>query len=210
MLAAGRPLIAWCVAAFAAAPSVGAAVVAAPPGFEDELESVVGAAAGGGLAIEVVTGGATRAESVGRGLSRIDAELVAVHDAARPLVRPSLIESLISRLRSDRGADGVIAAEPVTDTIKRATEDGEAVASTEAREGLWRAQTPQLFRVASLRAVHAGGPAAVAGATDDASLVERAGGRVLIESAPPENLKVTTAGDLRFAESLLRESGDRR
>ena len=208
MLAAGRPLIAWCVAAFAAAPSVGALVVAAPSGFEDELESVV-VASGGGLAIEVVTGGRSRAESVEQALARAQSELVAVHDAARPLLQPSLIESLIARLRADRDADGVIAAAPVTDTIKRATGDGAAVASTEAREGLWRAQTPQVFRAESLRAAHAGAPAADTGVTDDASLLERIGGRVLIEPGPPENLKVTTAADLRLAELLLGAAADR-
>jgi 2-C-methyl-D-erythritol 4-phosphate cytidylyltransferase len=202
VLAAGRPLIAWSVEAFAAAASVGAAVVAAPPGFEAEIASAARAAAGDRLAIAVVTGGDTRAESVARALADADAELLAVHDAARPLVTPELIEAMISRLRGDPGADGVIAAQAVTDTIKRAAEDG-AVAATEPREGLWRAQTPQLFRAGPLRAAHAGDPAAAA--TDDSMLVELAGGRVLIEPAPPENLKVTTPADLRFAESLLRE-----
>ena len=203
VLAAGRPLIAWSVEAFATAPSVGAAVVAAPPGFEAEIESATRAAAGERLAIAVVTGGDSRAESVARALAAVDAELLAVHDAARPLVTPELIEAMIARLRGEPGADGVIAAQAVTDTIKRAAGDG-AVAATEPREGLWRAQTPQLFRAELLRAAHArAGDAATA--TDDSMLVELAGGRVLIEPAPPENLKVTTPADLRFAESLLAE-----
>ena len=207
VLAAGRPLIAWSIEAFAAAASVGAAVVAAPPGFEADIESATRAAAGERLAIAVVTGGDSRAESVARALAAVDAELLAVHDAARPLVTPELIEAMIARLRGEPGADGVIAAQAVTDTIKRAAGDG-AVGATEPREGLWRAQTPQLFRAELLRAAHArAGDAATATATatDDSMLVELAGGRVLIEPAPPENLKVTTPADLRFAESLLRE-----
>jgi len=203
VLAAGRPLIAWSIEAFAAAASVGAAVVAAPPGFEAEIESATRAAAGERLAIAVVTGGDSRAESVARALAAVDAELLAVHDAARPLVTPELIEAMIARLRGEPGADGVIAAQAVTDTIKRAAGDG-AVGATEPREGLWRAQTPQLFRAEPLRAAHARASDA-ATATDDSMLVELAGGRVLIEPAPPENLKVTTPADLRFAESLLAE-----
>lgn len=204
MIAAGRPLVAWSIEAFAAAPSVGAAVVAAPAGFEAEVEAVSTEAAGGRLTIAVVTGGANRAESVARMLDRDGAELLAVHDAARPLVTPELIEAMIARLEGEPAAAGVIAAEPVTDTIKRAGE-GQAIAGTEPREGLWRAQTPQLFRAGKLRAAHRGDPLTAAAATDDSMLVELAGGRVLIEPGPSQNLKVTTPADLRLAESLLGE-----
>jgi 2-C-methyl-D-erythritol 4-phosphate cytidylyltransferase len=199
--AAGRPLLAWSIDAFAAARGVGAIVIAAPPGHEAEVRELVLAAAEDRLAIEVVSGGETRTASVAAALGQVEAELVAVHDAARPLLEPALIESMLARLAAEPGAAGVIAAQPVTDTIKRAGADG-AISATEPRTGLWRAQTPQLFRAAALRAAHAG---EIAGATDDATLIERAGGRVLVEPGPPENLKVTTPADLRFAELLLAE-----
>jgi 2-C-methyl-D-erythritol 4-phosphate cytidylyltransferase len=203
VVAADRPLIAWCVEAFAAAASVRAAVIAAPAGYEGALEGAA-AAAGGALPITVVTGASSRGESVGIGLERVETDLVAVHDAARPLVTPELIEALIARLGSSAGADGVIAAAPVTDTIKRVA-DSATVQATEDREHLWAAQTPQLFRARRLRDAHAASSGALAEATDDAVLVERQGGTVLVEPAPAENLKVTTGADLRLAELLLAE-----
>jgi 2-C-methyl-D-erythritol 4-phosphate cytidylyltransferase len=187
------------------------AVIAAPPGHERQLEEAAGAASD--LALEVVAGGATRAESVGAALARADSELIVVHDAARPLVTPELIEAALAKLADRPDADAVIAAAPLTDTVKRAREPrpakgefergGPTVAKTESREHLWAAQTPQAFRTAALREAHAADPQRVAAATDDAMLIEKAGGKVLIEPAPAENMKVTTPGDLRIAELLL-------
>ena len=188
--------------AFAAARSVGRAVVAAPPGHEAEIAAAVR----GPLEVEVVSGGASRSESVAAALARSRTELVAVHDAARPLVEPDLIDALVARLGSSRDVAGVIAATPVTDTVKRAGPGPEhAIRGTEDREGLWAAQTPQVFYAAALSAAHESDPRRLETATDDAMLVEAAGGRVLIEPAPARNLKVTTAADLRLAEILLRE-----
>ncbi len=183
-------------------------VVACPPGHVHEL---------GGHDLGVVEGGATRSQSVANALEAVGTELVAIHDAARPLVTPGLVEGVVATLASDEEADGAIAATPVTDTIKRAAPAGKLkdlgvdrapnpsieVERTIDREGLWAAQTPQVFRVEALRAALAGDPGAVAAATDEAMLVEAAGGRVLIHPAPPENLKVTTPLDLRVAELLL-------
>ena len=188
-------------------------MVAAPDGYEDEIEAA-GHHHAAELPIAVGGGGATRAESVGLALAHVRSDLVAVHDAARPLIDAGLIERLVQRLESRPDADGVIAAAPLTDTIKRAREPrpargefprgGPTVARTESRDHLWAAQTPQVFRTEALRNAHAGDRQRVAAATDDAMLVERAGGKVLIEPAPVENLKVTTPADLRFAETLLR------
>lgn len=207
---AGRPLIAWCLDAFAAAGSIDRAVIAAPPGHEQEF----GHLAAGDLGLEVVAGGETRSESVARALENAgDGELVAIHDAARPLVSPELIEATVARLAGRPDASGVIAAAPLTDTIKRAREPrpakgdfprgGPTVAETESRDHLWAAQTPQVFRVEALRQALAADPEHVAAATDEAMLVEKAGGKVLIEPAPASNLKVTTPEDLRLAELLL-------
>ncbi len=206
---AGRPMIEWSVEAFRAASSVGPLVVAAPPEQDPGL---------GGDDLTVVDGGAARAESVANALEAVETELVAIHDAARPLVMPELIEGVIASLAADPGAAGAIAATPVTDTIKQVSpgsmkdsapsglhNPSTGVETTLDRSRLWAAQTPQVFRVEALRAALAGGPDLVAAATDEAMLVEAAGGRVLIHPSPPENLKVTTPLDLRLAELLLAE-----
>jgi 2-C-methyl-D-erythritol 4-phosphate cytidylyltransferase len=200
-------MLAWSVAAFAAAPEIGLIVVAAPPGFESDVEHIAGEAtlaeAAGGMPthVIVISGGAERGDSVGLGLAEVpaSAEVVAVHDAARPLVTPALVASLVGRLRGDPDAAGVIAAVPVSDTIKQ-VEEGRIV-GTPARAGLWAAQTPQVFRAGPLRHAHDVGGAATA--TDDAVLIENQGGVVLVEEAVGPNLKVTTPADLAVAELLL-------
>jgi len=180
-------------------------VVAVPPGSEDELgDGVVG-----------VAGGEHRSRSVAAALEKVDTELVAVHDAARPLVTPELIDELVAKLASRPDAAGVIAAAPLTDTVKRAREPrppkgeivrgGPTVAQTVSRDHLWAAQTPQVFRTQVLREALDADPQRIAAATDEAMLVEKAGGKVLIHPAPAENLKVTTDLDLRVAELLLNQ-----
>ena len=212
---AGRPMVEWSIAACRAAELVRSIVVACPPGHVHDL-------AGGDVG--VVDGGATRAESVSNALAAVGTELVAIHDAARPLVTPELIDGVVATLVEDPQADGAIAATPVADTIKRATapehqgrnafsmdNDEKAlrpvveVGGTVDRAELWAAQTPQVFRVDALRAAMAADPERVAAATDEAMLVEATGGRVLIHPAPVDNLKVTTPVDLRLAELLLSE-----
>lgn len=211
---AGRPMVEWSLAALRAAAGVRSIVVACPPGHVHEL-------AGGGLG--VVEGGATRARSVANALAAVGTELVAIHDAARPLVTPELVEGVVATLAADPEADGAIAAAPVADTVKRArpadrvsTFDAHGVMksplvvdATLDRGELWAAQTPQVFRVEALRRALAADPARVEAATDEAMLVEAAGGRVLIHPAPGGNLKVTVPADLRLAALLLEgQAGD--
>ena len=206
---AGRTLVEWSIAAFRAVPAVRSIVVACPPGHVHDM-------AGGDLA--VVDGGATRAESVSNALEAVGTELVAIHDAARPLVTPGLIEDVVATLVADPEAAGAIAAGPVTDTIKRVgnplrcsfpTDNEEkeqrSVELTLDRGRLWAAQTPQVFRTAALREALAADSDAVESATDEAMIVEAAGGRVLIHPSSAENLKVTTPLDLKLAELLLSE-----
>jgi 2-C-methyl-D-erythritol 4-phosphate cytidylyltransferase len=205
----GQPMIEWSIAAFRASPSVGPIVVACPPGHRHEFA---------GDYLTTVDGGATRAQSVANALAAVDTDLVAIHDAARPLVTAALIEEVIAALEADFEAAGAIAAAPVTDTIKRVGEGmrppfaisemakgGLAVEETLDRGRLWRAQTPQVFRVVDLREALGAEPEGLAEATDEASLVEAAGGRVLIHPSSPENLKVTAPLDLRLAELLLAD-----
>lgn len=150
-------------------------------------------------------GGSVRSESVRNALAAAgEAEIVLVHDAARPLLQPELVERTIAAVRAP-GIDAAIAAIPVTDTIKQAQEqeDRTLVHETLRRDGLWAVQTPQAFRREALaRALDV--PAEVlAEATDDAWLVERCGGSVALVASSPENLKITTPLDLELAALLL-------
>jgi 2-C-methyl-D-erythritol 4-phosphate cytidylyltransferase len=206
-------MLAWSLAALAQAESVGEIVVAAPPDGEGEVAALVESLGAGSA--RVVAGGATRGESVAHAVERIgDSELVVVHDAARPLLVAADVDSLVEELLDRPDADGVIAAAPLTDTVKRAREPrpakgefprgGPTVAKTESRDHLWRAQTPQVFRGAVLhRAISEAGPQRLREATDEAFLVEKAGGKVLLREVSGPNLKVTTPDDLVLAELLL-------
>jgi len=196
---AGRAMIAWSVEALGRCGRLAALVILAPPGHEDEVRR----AAAGDLPMTVVPGGESRADSVRLGLAVVpeDVGRVLVHDAARPLISAGLVGRVLDAVD---GADGAIAAAPVVDTLKRAGEDA-LIASTVPREGLWGAQTPQAFRAAVLRravrsATNAG---TLAYATDCASLVEAAGGRVRMVDPGAPNLKVTTPADHALAEAIL-------
>ena len=134
-------------------------------------------------------------------LAAPEATVAVVHDAARPLVTRELVEACVAALQG--GFDGAIAAAPVMDTVKEAA-DGGRVVRTLDRSRLWAIQTPQVFVADALRRALDAGEGALAAATDDASLVEAAGGSVRVVEAPPENIKVTREVDLRLAESLLR------
>lgn len=144
-----------------------------------------------------VPGGATRSASVRAGLAAVpvDAAIVVVHDAARPLASDLVFATVIQAVRD--GADAAVPGIPVNDTIRHV--DGGVV----DRSVLVAVQTPQAFRADRLRAAHADG----AEATDDASLVEAAGGTVVIVPGDPHNLKITDRGDLRVAAALLAEDG---
>ena len=196
---AGRPMLAWSVAALERSGRIDALVVVAPPGREDE----VGAAVSTAVPLTVVPGGDSRADSVRLGLAAAPAGAgtVLVHDAARPLLSPELVGAVLD---AAEGADGAIAAAPVVDTLKRAGEGG-VIDATLPRQGLWGAQTPQAFAAAVLRGAveRAATEGALGAATDCASMVEAAGGRVrLVESGGP-NLKVTTPADRALAEAVL-------
>jgi 2-C-methyl-D-erythritol 4-phosphate cytidylyltransferase len=193
---AGRPLLDWSLDAFRAAAEIGEIIIAAPPGREEEIT---------GQDVLVVAGGDSRSDSVAKALESAGGEIVVVHDAARPLVTPGLIDAVVDELAAEDDAAAVIAASPVSDTIKEASDEGR-VERTLDRSGLWAVQTPQAFRADALRDALSD-RASLADATDDAMLVERRGGTVLIHSSPPENLKVTTPFDLRVAELLLRARG---
>ena len=200
---AGRPMLAHSLEALAAAKAVDRIVIAVPSGTPDTP-----ALPADRFEVEVVAvdGGGSRSDSVRRALAAAGpGDPVLVHDAARPLVTAALAEAVTAALEADPQADAAIAAAPVTDTIKRAGRDGGAVAETLDRGELWAVQTPQVFRRAALERALDVDSETLAAATDDASLIERSGGRVIVVPAPAGNLKVTTPFDLRIAELLLAE-----
>jgi len=151
------------------------------------------------LGVEVVMGGAERYQSVKNALERVRPEikLIAIHDAARPCLTRTLLNQVIEA--ADRSGAAILAS-PIRGTVKRADKKLN-VQETVSREGLWQAQTPQVFRAEVLKHAYArlsGEP------TDDAQVVEQSGHPVLIVEAPETNWKITTKEDLRTAESLLR------
>jgi 2-C-methyl-D-erythritol 4-phosphate cytidylyltransferase len=147
--------------------------------------------------VVAVAGGETRADSVRAALAAVpaDADIVVVHDAARPLASPLLFAAVIAAVRA--GADAAVPALAVTDTVKRV--DGDRVIETVPREGLVVVQTPQAFRSGALRRAHADGT----DASDDAMLVERSGGVVKIVAGEARNLKITVPDDLEVAAGMI-------
>jgi 2-C-methyl-D-erythritol 4-phosphate cytidylyltransferase len=195
-LLGGRPVLQWAVAA---CRTCSAGVVLVVPDASDAPDPHG--------ADVVVTGGATRADSVRRGLAAVpaDATVVVVHDAARPLASPDLFAAVIAAV-TDGGADGAVPGVPPSDTIKAVDESGR-VTDTLDRATLVAVQTPQAFGADVLRRAHDGAlPAEPSvAATDDAMLVEALGGTVQVVPGDPGNLKITDPGDLQVAERLLAE-----
>jgi 2-C-methyl-D-erythritol 4-phosphate cytidylyltransferase len=197
---AGRPLLQWSVDVLREVVGIERIVIALPLGSPAPA-GVIGL---DGRTI-AVAGGAVRSESVRLALAAVgsgsDQDLVLIHDAARPLLTAALAQATITALEEDETIDGAIAAVPMTDTVKRVAHG--VVSETLDRSQLWAVQTPQVFRRAALERALDVSEEVLAQATDDAWLIERAGGRVGVVKASSENLKVTTPLDLRMAEMLL-------
>lgn len=193
----GRPLLAESLARLDACDRVDRIVVAAPPGWEEPAILVVEELVASKV-VACVTGGATRAESVRAALAEVDetAAVVLVHDAARPLVTDEIVERLLAPLAE--GFAGAVPCLALSDTVKR-VEQG-VVLETLDRCGLVTVQTPQAFDAAALQRAYAGD---LTGATDCASLVESAGGRVRAVEGDVRLLKITTRADLDLVESWL-------
>ena len=148
-------------------------------------------------AVRTTVGGATRSDSVRAGLAQIpsDADVIVVHDAARPLASRRLFASVIEAVVD--GADAAVPGLPVVDTVKRVHDD--QVVETVSRDGLIVVQTPQAFRASALRAAHETRGVE----TDDAALVEAAGGKVVVVEGERRNLKLTLVDDLELAQALI-------
>lgn len=197
---AGEPVLAHSLRPFLADTRVVAVVVAlsdedagSPPAWLTGLDP----------RIRVVAGGATRAASVRNALAALpgDVDVVAVHDAARPLVTAQVVGRCIDVAAAGEGA---VAGCPAVDTMKEVDPEGRIVATPERRR-LWHAHTPQAFPAQTLRRAYGG---ELAGATDDASLVEREGLTVRMVDGGASNLKVTRVEDLAVAETILRRRSE--
>lgn len=191
----GRPVIRWSVEALLEA-GASEVVVVIPPGSDPEAASALTGLTGWRAA----EGGATRADSVLKGLAALgqpDARPVLVHDAARPLLGRAVIARCLEALET---ADGALPALPVADSLRRA--EAGVVEGEIGRDGLWRAQTPQAFRLKTLIDAYAAWPAGEL-ATDEATVVQRAGGRVRVVDGDPRLMKLTFPEDFAMAEALI-------
>jgi 2-C-methyl-D-erythritol 4-phosphate cytidylyltransferase len=197
---AGRPLLAESLERLDMCPRVEAIVVVAPADWEAPailLSEEIGA----GKVTTCVPGGNTRAGSVRIGVEEIDpdADVIVVHDAARPLVSDEVIERVLGPLGD--GWDGAVPGLPIADTVKRAPEG--IVVETVDRSGLYAVQTPQAFLAPGFRRALAGSPD---DRSDCAGFVESAGGRIKVVQGDTRLMKVTTAADLAAVERLLARS----
>ncbi|HEY2948028.1 MAG TPA: 2-C-methyl-D-erythritol 4-phosphate cytidylyltransferase [Micromonosporaceae bacterium] len=197
----GEPLLVHAVRRIAACPTVAAVVVAAPPGELGAVRSLLGSVA----PVTVVAGGETRQRSVAAALAAVPANLpvVLVHDAARALAPPELIERVAAAVRD--GHEAVIPVLPVVDTVKEVAADGSVIGTVD-RAALRLVQTPQGFRRDVLALAH---ETAVDALTDDAGLVEKLGVRVHCVPGDERALKITRPFDLAVAQALLA-ANDRR
>lgn len=202
---AGRALVLWTLEALARVTELdGTLVVLSPGDTQFAALSTEGDAEAAAACWRANVGGATRAETVFAGLhdllarGALESDWVLVHDAARPCIAPMLIEAMIAELMED--AVGGLLALPVADTVKRA-DSAQRVAQTLPRDGLWLAQTPQMFRHAMLADAYARFPEV----TDEAGAMERAGHSPKLVTGDARNIKVTYPGDFALAALYLKE-----
>jgi 2-C-methyl-D-erythritol 4-phosphate cytidylyltransferase len=197
---AGRPLVVHALEALLAVPELDLVIPVLGPSELEAWAGEVGAICHSPRLAKPVAGGEERQDSVRAGVAALPAEaqLVAVHDAARALVRPAAVSRVVAAAAAEGAA---LLAVPVRDTIKRVA--GGSVAATPPRSECWAAQTPQVFRTELLREALAKAEADAYRGTDDAELVERLGVAVRIVEGDRDNLKITHAEDLALAEHLL-------
>jgi 2-C-methyl-D-erythritol 4-phosphate cytidylyltransferase len=203
---AGRTMLGITLQSLSRLSAFGEIVVAVPPGMESRARQEA-AAVPVQLPLKVLAGGTERQDSVraALALTSVEAELIVVHDAARPLATSAMFDACLTRAAAVGAA---IIAIPLADTLKRVRKiDGDdRILATVPRAGLWQAQTPQAFRRNLLISAHAQALERGCIATDDADLVEQTGAAVAVVPGSPANLKITTIDDLRLAEALIATS----
>lgn len=198
----GRPVVAWTLDALDQSRVNGIVVVCPHEdrgryrSSELDVDTLV-------TPVAFADSGRSRRESVASGLATLpeSCEIAVVHDGARPLVTPTTIDAAVTLLNEHEDVAGVIVGHPSVDSLKQI--DNGRVASSVDRSAVWAVQTPQVFRVEALKRAH-GATESRATDTDDAALVERAGGSVLVLEGPRDNIKVTLPEDFAYVESVLR------
>jgi 2-C-methyl-D-erythritol 4-phosphate cytidylyltransferase len=178
--------------------AIGEVVLAVPTGMQKSARADT---AGLQIPVKITEGGAERQDSVrlALALTSAEADLIVVHDAARPFATPAMFSACIAAAAQSGGA---VIAIPVADTLKQV--DGQAVIATVPRDGLWQAQTPQAFRRELLMQAHERAMRELITVTDDADLVQRLGVAVQVVHGSALNLKITVPDDLRIAEAIAR------
>jgi 2-C-methyl-D-erythritol 4-phosphate cytidylyltransferase len=195
----GKPLFVYALRTFVLAPAVSDAVLVVPARTEEHARSLIDAHGPWRCPIRVAAGGAERQDSVRAGLAAAQGDLIAIHDAARPFVSSAVVAAAIDAARVHGAA---VVAAPASDTVKQVDAAGR-IAATLPRDRVWLAQTPQVFKADLIRRAHADALAHGVAATDDAVLVERLGVAVQLVPGDPDNRKITTPGDLAWAEWRL-------
>ena len=201
---AGRPVLTWSAEAFDAVGDVGLIVLVCPEERQEEYLRRAIDPFPFVTPVVVAPAGQIRQESAFSGLEYVpeDYEFVAVHDGARPIITPQLIAHTIATLKGNFDADGAVVAHPAIDTLK-IVENG-VIVGTPDRRVFWNAQTPQVFRAGIYRRAHAAALSDGFIGTDDSSLIERLGGRVLIVEGRRNNIKLTVPEDYLSLASAMR------
>ena len=201
---AGKPILMRTLSVFREVRGISEVVLVLPRGKIERVIKDYGIQLMGLGVKKIASGGATRQESVCRGLEMVDeqARLILVHDAARPLVTPREVRAV---MRAAHKSGAALLGVPVRDTLKKVSSRGGKVKGTVAREGLWRAQTPQVARSDWLYRAHEKG--AGKDATDDCELLEMIGKKVVMVEGSERNIKITAPEDVVLAEMLLEKDG---
>lgn len=201
----GKPILTWSVEAFDAVGDIGLIVIVCPAERQGEYLSKAVDPFSFATPIVVAAAGSTRQESAFSGLELVpeDFEYVVMHDGARPLISADLIAHTIATLKGNIDADGAVVAHPAIDTLK-VVENG-VIVGTPDRSVFWNAQTPQVFRAGIYRRAHASALSDGFVGTDDSSLIERLGGRVLVVEGKRDNIKLTVPEDYLMLVAAVRE-----
>lgn len=201
----GKPILTWSVEAFDAVGDIGLIVIVCPAERQGEYLSKAVDPFSFATPIVVAAAGSTRQESAFSGLDLVpeEFEYVVMHDGARPLISADLIAHTIATLKGNIDADGAVVAHPAIDTLK-VVENG-VIVGTPDRSVFWNAQTPQVFRAGIYRRAHASALSDGFVGTDDSSLIERLGGRVLVVEGKRDNIKLTVPEDYLMLVAAVRE-----
>ncbi|MDO5358119.1 MAG: 2-C-methyl-D-erythritol 4-phosphate cytidylyltransferase [Slackia faecicanis] len=204
---AGRPILAWSIAAFDAVEDIGLIVVVCPSDRAEEYKERAIDPFSFVTPLVLAPSGGSRQESAFSGLEFVpeEYEYVILHDGARPLVSPDLIAHTINTLKGMVDADGAIVATPAVDTLK--VVEGGCIVGTPDRRVFWNAQTPQVFRSGVYRRAHASALRDGFVGTDDSSLIERLGGKVLVVEGKRDNIKLTVPEDYMMLSAAVDSAG---